>query len=261
MIGILLGLVATPRLRQPARRRSARSPPSPRSRPPRSPTASPTCSAAAASSPSTSSASPSAAPRRGTAASSSRFHESLAFLAQVTMFVVLGLLVFPSDLPARDGVRVRPRAAPRRRRSARVAVWASTAFSDFTPRERTFLGWAGLRGAVPIVLGTFVLSERVAHGETIFNAVFFVVLVSALLQGTTLERVAARARARRGAAAGRGQAAHGRRGEPARPDRVRRRGSDAIAGAAVRELGPAAQRPRRRDRARHSRRSRRAAAP
>jgi cell volume regulation protein A len=121
------------------------------------------------------------------------FHEGLAFLAQVTMFVVLGLLVFPSDLPAVmvSGfvlalllvVVIRP-----------LAVWASTAFSDFTPRERTFLGWAGLRGAVPIVLGTFVLSEHVDHGETIFNAVFFVVLVSALVQGTTLEWVAARLR-------------------------------------------------------------------
>ena len=119
------------------------------------------------------------------------FHEGLAFLAQVTMFVVLGLLVFPSDLPEVmvSGfvlalllvVVIRP-----------LAVWASTAFSDFTARERTFLGWAGLRGAVPIVLGTFVLSEHVDHGETIFNAVFFVVLVSALVQGTTLEWVAAR---------------------------------------------------------------------
>ena len=119
------------------------------------------------------------------------FHEGLAFLAQVTMFVVLGLLVFPSDLPEVmvSGfvlalllvVVIRP-----------LAVWASTAFSDFTNRERTFLGWAGLRGAVPIVLGTFVLSEHVDHGETIFNAVFFVVLVSALVQGTTLEWVAAR---------------------------------------------------------------------
>ena len=74
-----------------------------------------------------------------------------------------------------------------------LAVWVSTAFSDFTARERALLGWAGLRGAVPIVLGTFVLSsEHVGHGETIFNAVFFVVVVSALVQGTTLEWVAAR---------------------------------------------------------------------
>jgi cell volume regulation protein A len=118
------------------------------------------------------------------------FHEGLAFLAQVTMFVVLGLLVFPSDLPAvaLPGlglaallvVLIRP-----------AAVWLSTAPSDFTTRERALLGWAGLRGAVPIVLGTFVLSAEIANAETIFNAVFFVVVVSALVQGTTLERVAA----------------------------------------------------------------------
>jgi cell volume regulation protein A len=119
------------------------------------------------------------------------FHEDLAFLAQVTMFVVLGLLVFPSDLPpvmlaglalaALLIVVVRP-----------AAVWLTTAFGQFTARERLFLGWAGLRGAVPIVLGTFVLSEKLQRGETIFNAVFFVVLVSAIVQGPTLERVAKR---------------------------------------------------------------------
>ncbi len=119
------------------------------------------------------------------------FHQGLAFVAQVTMFVVFGLLVFPSDLPevALAGlalatllmVVVRP-----------VAVWVSTAFSSFTNRERALLGWAGLRGAVPIVLATFVLSSEIGQAETIFNAVFFVVVVSALLQGTTLEWFAAR---------------------------------------------------------------------
>ena len=119
------------------------------------------------------------------------FHEGLAFLAQVAMFVVLGLLVFPGDLPAV--------ALPGLLLSALLvllirpaAVWASTALNDFTTRERALLGWAGLRGAVPIVLGTFVLSSGVESGETIFNAVFFVVVVSALVQGTTLERVAER---------------------------------------------------------------------
>ncbi len=119
------------------------------------------------------------------------FHEGLAFLAQVTMFIVLGLLVFPSDLPAvaLPGlalalllvVVIRP-----------AAVWISTAFSNFTARERALLGWAGLRGAVPIVLATFVLSAQVGERETIFNAVFFVVVVSTLVQGTTLEWVAER---------------------------------------------------------------------
>jgi cell volume regulation protein A len=119
------------------------------------------------------------------------FHEGLAFLAQVAMFVVLGLLVFPHELPsvALAGLAlsallvllIRP-----------VAVWTSTAASRFSARERAFLGWAGLRGAVPIVLGTFALSSHIRSGETIFNSVFFVVVVSTLVQGTTLEWVAER---------------------------------------------------------------------
>jgi potassium/hydrogen antiporter len=118
------------------------------------------------------------------------FHEGLAFVAQVALFVVLGLLVFPHDLPhvALRGLALalllvlvaRP-----------AAVWASTAFSRYTNRERALLGWAGLRGAVPIVLATFALSSHVPDNETIFNAVFFVVVVSTIVQGTTLERVAA----------------------------------------------------------------------
>src|SRR6185312_6193290 len=71
-----------------------------------------------------------------------------------------------------------------------AAVWVSTALNSFSTRDRALLGWAGLRGAVPIVLGTIVLSSGIAHAETIFNAVFFVVLISAAVQGTTLERVA-----------------------------------------------------------------------
>jgi cell volume regulation protein A len=119
------------------------------------------------------------------------FHEGLAFLAQVAMFVVLGLLVFPHELGsvALSGLAlaallvllIRP-----------VSVWASTALSSFSNRERALLGWAGLRGAVPIVLGTIVLSSQIGSGETVFNAVFFVVVVSALVQGTTLEWVAER---------------------------------------------------------------------
>jgi len=119
------------------------------------------------------------------------FHEGLAFLAQVALFVMLGLLVFPSRLGTVAGhglvlavllvVFVRP-----------LAVWVATPLLRFTARERLLLGWAGLRGAVPIVLATFVLSSRLGSAETIFNAVFFIVIVSVLLQGTTLERLAGR---------------------------------------------------------------------
>jgi cell volume regulation protein A len=121
------------------------------------------------------------------------FHEGLAFLAQVAMFVVLGLLVFPSrlgpvalaslGLAALLVVIIRP-----------AAVFMSTALTRFSMRERALLGWAGLRGAVPIVLGTIVLSSGISSGETIFSAVFFVVVISTLIQGTTLEWVAERLR-------------------------------------------------------------------
>jgi len=117
------------------------------------------------------------------------FHEGLAFVSQVTLFVVLGLLVFPHELP-HVALRGFALAFLLMLVARPAAVWASTAFSRFTNRERLLLGWAGLRGAVPIVLATFALSSDVPHKETIFNAVFFVVVVSTIVQGTTLERVA-----------------------------------------------------------------------
>lgn len=117
------------------------------------------------------------------------FHEGIAFLAQVILFIVLGLLVLPHQLISVAFpslvlailliVLFRP-----------IAVWLSLLFSKFSNRERLLLGYAGLRGAVPIVLGTFVLSSQIESREMIFNAIFFVVLVSALIQGATLERFA-----------------------------------------------------------------------
>jgi potassium/hydrogen antiporter len=119
------------------------------------------------------------------------FHEGVAFIAQVVLFVVLGLLVFPHRLPhvALPGLGL---AVLLLLVARPAAVWISTAVSGYTNRERLLLGWAGLRGAVPIVLATFVLSSGVRDSDTIFNAVFFVVIVSTLVQGTTLEWVAAR---------------------------------------------------------------------
>jgi cell volume regulation protein A len=121
------------------------------------------------------------------------FHEGLAYVAQVALFIVLGLLVFPSRLPhvALAGLGL---TAVLVLVARPIAVWVSTALSRFTHRERLLLGWAGLRGAVPIVLGTIVLSSQLSSAETIFDVVFFVVLVSAVLQGTTLEWAARRLR-------------------------------------------------------------------
>jgi potassium/hydrogen antiporter len=163
------------------------------------------------------------------------FHEGVAYVAQVALFIVLGLLVFPSRLPhvALAGLGL---AAALMVVARPVAVWASTPFLGYSARERTLLGWAGLRGAVPIVLATFVLSSHLRSADTIFNAVFFVVLVSVVLQGTTLEWLARRL---------------GLMGAPAPsqpPLAVTKTGlldleefrvadDHAIAGAAVRELG------------------------
>jgi cell volume regulation protein A len=119
------------------------------------------------------------------------FHEGLAFLAQVALFIVLGLLVFPSQLGA-VAVSALALTVVLTLVARPAAVAVSTAAQGFGRRERIFLSWAGLRGAVPIVLATFALSERIGESETIFNAVFFVVLVSALLQGLTLEPLARR---------------------------------------------------------------------
>jgi cell volume regulation protein A len=121
------------------------------------------------------------------------FHQGAAFLAQIGLFILLGLYVFPSRLPevVLSGLALAAFVVVVARP---VAVWVSTAFLGFTVAERTLLGWAGLRGAVPIVLATFPQAEEVPGSGTIFDAVFFVVLVSTLVQGTTLEWLAQRLR-------------------------------------------------------------------
>jgi cell volume regulation protein A len=119
------------------------------------------------------------------------FHEGLAFLAQVVLFIVLGLFVFPSELLPVAGAAV-ALAAVLTFVARPLAVFVSLAGLGFRLREHVLLGWAGLRGAVPIVLATFALSAGVEASGTIFNAVFFVVLLSALAQGLTLEPFARR---------------------------------------------------------------------
>lgn len=119
------------------------------------------------------------------------FHQGLSRLSELVLFGVLGLLVFPREL----GPVILPGlalAAVLVFVARPVAVWLSTLGQGFTLRERVFVSWAGLRGAVPIVLATFALSEGRPSTDTIFNAVFFVVLASALVQGPLLGPIARR---------------------------------------------------------------------
>jgi potassium/hydrogen antiporter len=117
------------------------------------------------------------------------FHEGLAWIAQLGLFLTLGLLVFPADLVdiALKGTAVAIVTAALARPIA--AVLATTG-AGFALNERVMLGWAGLRGGTPIVFATFPVTAGVANGELIFNIAFFVVLLSTILQGTTIQTVA-----------------------------------------------------------------------
>lgn len=119
------------------------------------------------------------------------FHQGLASTAQIGLFLLLGLLVFPSRLDAEAagafGVALvlvfvaRP-----------LAVVVSVGWMRFGWKDLTLISWAGLRGAVPIVLATFPLVSGYPDGQLIFDVVFFVVVVSVLLQGLTVAGLARR---------------------------------------------------------------------
>jgi cell volume regulation protein A len=118
-----------------------------------------------------------------------RFHDGLAWLMQIAMFLVLGLLVFPSHLLPIAGLSLLASlflmfvARP-------VSVLLTLAFSGMKFNEKLMISWVGLRGSVPIVLATFPLLAGMPKSEVIFDLVFFIVLTSILLQGTSIPLVA-----------------------------------------------------------------------
>jgi len=113
------------------------------------------------------------------------FHEGLAWLMQIAMFLTLGLLVFPSRLIPVIGTGLLASlflmfvARP-------LSVWVCLLPFRMPFNDKTMLAWVGLRGAVPIILATFPLIAHLPKAEMIFNIVFFIVLTSVLLQGTTI---------------------------------------------------------------------------
>ena len=117
------------------------------------------------------------------------FVEGLAWLAQIGLFVLLGLLVSPSRLPEAllpalgIGAALLLVARP-------LSVFASAVWFRVPAREQVFVAWAGLRGAVPIVLATIPLTSGVPEARAYFDIVFVLVLVFTLVQGTTLGRLA-----------------------------------------------------------------------
>ncbi|RJP29090.1 MAG: potassium/proton antiporter [Candidatus Omnitrophota bacterium] len=114
-----------------------------------------------------------------------RFYEGVAWLMQIAMFLTLGLLVFPSRIIPIMGVGLliatiliflaRP-----------ISVFLCLMPFKFNLAEKTMISWVGLRGAVPIILATFPLLSGIVQAHAIFNIVFFVVLTSVLIQGTSI---------------------------------------------------------------------------
>lgn len=119
----------------------------------------------------------------------SSFTETLSFISNVGLFILLGLLVFPKQFSSIWGLGIllflvitfisRP-----------VAVFLSTIATKLSFKDKLFLSWGGIRGAVPIVLATYPAAAGLDPDHRIFNIVFFAVTLSILVQGTTIGKLA-----------------------------------------------------------------------
>ena len=114
-----------------------------------------------------------------------RFQDSLAWIMQISMFLILGMLVNPHEF---DGVMLSSLgcaiflmfvARP-------LAVFICLFKSQYDYKEKIFISWAGLKGAVPIILATYPLMVKFPNSQFLFNLIFFLVIISVLFQGKTL---------------------------------------------------------------------------
>ncbi|RAX58342.1 K+/H+ antiporter [Helicobacter monodelphidis] len=113
------------------------------------------------------------------------FHDAIAWMMQIIVFLTLGLLVFPSQLPS-VAIQALLLAFCLIFIARPIGVFLPLIRSKFSIKEKLFISWVGLRGAVPIVLATYPFVEKLPSASLIFDVVFFMVIVSVLLQGSTL---------------------------------------------------------------------------
>jgi cell volume regulation protein A len=119
------------------------------------------------------------------------FLDALSTIVNVGLFIMLGLIVFPREFGAiwKEGLVLflvltfiaRP-----------LAVFVCTLFTRFTVKDRIFMSWSGMRGAVPIVLATYPVAAGIEESRALFNIVFFAVALSMLVHGTTIGAIADR---------------------------------------------------------------------
>ena len=118
------------------------------------------------------------------------FSEGVAWLAQIGLFVMLGLLVTPDEIDAAAVVTAVVAGLALALLARPISILVASVAQPMPPRELAFLSWAGLRGAVPIVLATIPLAEHVVGSRQLFNIVFVLVVIDTLVTAPTLPWVA-----------------------------------------------------------------------